>query len=111
MGRFLPLILMVAALAAEAGCAASRPQPVLAAATPQSGFGYSDTKLAPDRYEVRYATPVLSLPADEKARAGAVEKKSSVPTIWRYGMPPSWRSPAASASSLSARPIATPSCR
>ena len=75
MGRFLPLLLLVAALAAAAGCAASRPQPVLAAATPQSGFGYSDTKLAPDRYEVRYATPALSLPADAKARAGAVEKE------------------------------------
>jgi hypothetical protein len=47
----------------------------MAASTPDSGFGYSDTKLAPDRYEVRYVTPALSLPADAKVRARAVEKE------------------------------------
>ena len=45
----------------------------MVAATPQSGFGYSETKLAPDRYEVSYVTPALSLPADSKARARAGE--------------------------------------
>ena len=73
MGRFLPLALMVVALAACAG----RPQPetksAMVAATPQSSFGFSETKLAPDRYEVRYVTPALSLPADSKARARAGE--------------------------------------
>ena len=47
----------------------------MVAATPQSGFGFSETKLAPDRYEVRYVTPALSLPADSKARASALEKE------------------------------------
>ena len=48
----------------------------MVAATPQSGFGYSETKLAPGRYEVSYVTPALSLPADSKARASALEKEA-----------------------------------
>jgi len=47
----------------------------MVAATPQSGFGYSETKFSPDRYEVRYATPALKLPADSESRASAVEKE------------------------------------
>ena len=77
MGRFLPLLLMVAALAAAAGCAASRPQPVLAAATPcrSKVFGYSDTKLA--RIVTRWLRHPggQSLPTDAKARADVVEKE------------------------------------
>ena len=75
MSRFLPLGLLMIAIAA---CAAGPPpqtKSAMVAATPQSGFGYSETKLAPDRYEVSYVTPALSLPADSKARASALEKE------------------------------------
>jgi hypothetical protein len=47
----------------------------MVAATPQSGFGYSETKFSPTRYEVRYATPTLKLPPDAENRASAVEKE------------------------------------
>jgi len=73
MGRSSLLILIVAA--ALAGCAVHPRQTAMVAATPQSGFGYSETKLSPDRYEVRYATPALKLPADSESRASAVEKE------------------------------------
>ena len=70
---------MALMLMAVAACAA-RPPPetksAMVAATPQSGFGYSETKLAPGRYEVSYVTPALSLPADSKARASALEKEA-----------------------------------
>jgi hypothetical protein len=75
MDRFLSMALILVALAA----CAERPPPAtksaMVAATPQSAFGYSETKLAPDRYEVSYVTPALSLPADSKARASALEKE------------------------------------
>ena len=76
MSRFLPLGLLMIAIAA---CAAGPPpqtKSAMVAATPQSGFGYSETKLASDRYEVSYVTPALSLPADGKARASALEKEA-----------------------------------
>jgi hypothetical protein len=75
MSRFFTWVLLAAALGALTGCATRTSRPAMAAATPASGFGYSDTKLAPDRYEVSYATPALTLPADAKARASAVEKE------------------------------------
>ena len=62
-------------MAALAGCATHPRQTAMVAATPQSGFGYSETKLSPTRYEVRYATPALKLPADAESRASAVEKE------------------------------------
>ncbi|HEY8015850.1 MAG TPA: hypothetical protein VIE35_08475 [Dongiaceae bacterium] len=62
-------------MAALAGCAAHPRQAAMVAATPQSSFGYSETKLSPTRYEVRYATPALKLPADAESRASAVEKE------------------------------------
>jgi hypothetical protein len=73
MGRSSLRILIVAA--ALAGCAVHPRQTAMVAATPQSGFGYSETKFSPDRYEVRYATPALKLPADSESRASAVEKE------------------------------------
>src|SRR5258707_4504203 len=73
MGRFPFRILIV--MAALAGCAAHPRQTAMVAATPQSGFGYSETKFSPTRYEVRYATPTLKLPPDAENRASAVEKK------------------------------------
>ena len=77
----------------------------MVAATPQSSFGFSETKLAPDRYEVRYVTPALSLPADSKARA-RWRRRGNAPMTWPSGARRSWRSPAASASSASAPAIA-----
>lgn len=47
----------------------------MVAATPQRGYGYSEAKLAADRYEVSYATPVLDLPAEGEARASVLEKE------------------------------------
>ena len=44
-------------------------------AAPPSGFGYSETELAADRYRVRYRTPEVGVPADEKARTTALEQE------------------------------------
>ena len=75
MGRVFIWFVLATAIATAAGCATRTSRTAMVAATPASGFGYSDTKLAPDRYEVRYATPAVVLPADAKARASAVEKE------------------------------------
>ena len=75
MGRVFTWFLLAAAITAVTGCATRTSRTAMVAATPASGVGYGDTRLAPDRYEVRYATPALVLPADAKARVSAVEKE------------------------------------
>ena len=109
MERFPLRILIV--MAALAGCAAHPRQTAMVAATPQSGFGYSETKLSPTRYEVRYATPALKLPADTENRASAVEKEKQRAfdlALWHAA---EIALAGASPSLASDRPIATPICR
>jgi hypothetical protein len=86
MARLLTCVLLAAAIGALTGCATRTPRTAMSAATPASGFGYSDTKLAADRYELRYATPPLDLPADAEARTRAVEKEKQRAydlAVWR----------------------------
>src|SRR5262249_50445482 len=75
-------------LALQSGCAAGRAahQPVMAAATRESGYGYSATKLAGDRYELSYITPPLSLATDPKSRAVQIEAQEQQAydlALWR----------------------------
>ncbi len=49
----------------------------MVAASPDAGYGYSDQRLAPDVYDVRYISPELSLPEDEDARARRVDAEKA----------------------------------
>jgi hypothetical protein len=75
MGRLSPIALVLLVVAGCAGRPAPATRSAMVAATPQSGFGYSETRLAPDRYEVSYVTPALNLPAEGTARAGELERE------------------------------------
>jgi hypothetical protein len=58
----------------------------MAAATRESGYGYSATKLAGDRYELSYITPPLSLATDPKSRAVQIEAQEQQAydlALWR----------------------------
>ncbi len=56
-------------------CATRPPQPAMVPQVQPSGFGYSETKLGVDRFEVRYVTPDMALPVDEDRRAGALSEQ------------------------------------
>ena len=70
-------MLAVIAVALLAGCAERAPQTAMVAASPNGGYGYSDQRLAADLYDVNYTTPVLSLPADEGARARRLDTEKA----------------------------------
>ena len=70
-----PLVLIAVTLLG--GCAERAPQAAMVAASPGDGYGYSEQRLAPDLYDVRYVSPVLSLPADESARTRQLEAEKS----------------------------------
>ena len=59
------------------GCAGRVPQTAMVAASPDGGYGYSEQRLAPDHYDVRYESPALSLPADEGTRARQLDVEKS----------------------------------
>ena len=83
------LLLIAFALIALAGCAGRTPlatRSAMVAATPQSGYGYSETRLSSDRYDVSYVTPALSLPAEGEARASALaqaKRRAYDMALWR----------------------------
>ncbi len=61
-------VFLVAALLGLVGCAQRQPQPAMVAAAAGSGFGYADTRLAADSYDVSYQTPMVSIPVEGSAR-------------------------------------------
>jgi hypothetical protein len=69
-------IFLVSALLGLAGCAQRPPQPAMVAATAGSDFGYADTRVAADRYDVSYQTPVLRIPVEEKARQAELGRQA-----------------------------------
>lgn len=75
------------ALLALAACATPPlPQPAMVPQVQPDGFGYSETRLAPDRFEVRYVTPEVALPVDEDRRAAALadqKQRAYDLALWR----------------------------
>jgi hypothetical protein len=70
-------IVAVVAIALLGGCAERTPQMAMVAASPDGGYGYSDQRIAPDLYDVHYASPELSLPVDEGARARQIDTEKA----------------------------------
>jgi hypothetical protein len=78
---------MLAVVLAVAACAPAHvPQSAMRPRTADGDFGYSEVRVAGDRYSVTYATPFLRLSLDSSARAAAIEKeklKAYDLALWR----------------------------
>jgi hypothetical protein len=70
-----------------AGCAGDRsPRPAMVAQAGSGGYGYAETRLAVDRYDVRYVTPALELSSDRdrREREVLVQKQRAFDlALWR----------------------------
>src|SRR5260221_9040721 len=79
------LAVVVLALLA-AGCATPPPKPAFVAYGTAGTFGYSDTKLSDDLYQVTYVTPYVRTATDEAGRAAelAQQKQQAYElALWR----------------------------
>src|SRR5260221_5950709 len=79
------LAVVVLALLA-AGCATPPPKPAFVAYGTAGTFGYSDTKLSDDLYQVTYVTPYIRTATDEAGRAAelAQQKQQAYElALWR----------------------------
>jgi hypothetical protein len=68
------------------GCASQPPRPAMVPQVQPDGFGYSETRLADDRYEVRYVTPDVPLPVDDTRRLAALtagKQRAYDLALWR----------------------------
>lgn len=72
MGQRSRAVLGLTVLLTLGACATRLPQPAMVAQNHPGGFGYSETKLAADQFEVRYVTPDVPLPVDEDRRFAAL---------------------------------------
>jgi len=69
-----------------AGCATPEPKPAFVAYGTAGTFGYSDTRLADDLYQVTYVTPFIRTATDEAGRAAelAQQKQQAYElALWR----------------------------
>ena len=69
-----------------AGCATPEPKPAFVAYGTAGTFGYSDTRLADDLYQVTYVTPYIRTATDEAGRAAelAQQKQQAYElALWR----------------------------
>ena len=86
--RSLPLAGLIVALAA-AGCSSTQSRPVLvpamAALSATGDYGYSETALAPDLYEVTFVTPSLSAHGVPEADYGLIgeRRRTRDLALWR----------------------------
>jgi hypothetical protein len=86
IGKRSRAVLGLAALLTLGACATRPPQPAMVAQSQQGDFGYSETKLATDRFEVRYATPDVPLPVDEDRKIAALtdqKQRAYDLALWR----------------------------
>jgi hypothetical protein len=88
-GRSKRLAALAAALLLPgwlAGCASPAPKPAFAAYGQSGNFGYSETRLADDAYEVTYVTPYVPTSADPGQRDAALadqKGKAYDLAVWR----------------------------
>jgi hypothetical protein len=81
--------LLAAVLLAVAACSSTQHQPVLvpamAALSATGDYGYSETELAPDRYEVSFVTPSLSAHGDPEDDYGLIGERQRTYdlALWR----------------------------
>src|SRR5258708_6288206 len=69
-----------------AGCARAPPRPAFVAYGTAGTFGYSDTRIADDLYQVTYVTPYIRTATDEAGRAAelAQQKQQAYElALWR----------------------------
>ncbi len=85
----LRLACLLFAVAATAGCSSTQTQPVLvpamAALSTTGDYGWSESALAPDRYEVSFVTPSLSAHGDADADYGLIGERQRTYdlALWR----------------------------
>ena len=65
----LRVLVIVALSLLAAGCATPPPKPAFVAYGSAGTFGYSDTRLSDDLYQVTYVTPYIRTATDEAGRA------------------------------------------
>jgi hypothetical protein len=86
--RSLHIAALILALA-TAACSSTQTQPVLvpamAALSATGDYGWSETALAPDRYEVTFVTPSLSAHGDAEADYGLIGERQRTHdlALWR----------------------------
>ena len=69
-----------------AGCATAPPRPAMVPFSETGEYGFSETRLAPDRYEVRYVTPRLRVSGTdpgESAEIQAERQRAFDLALWR----------------------------
>lgn len=88
MQGFRLLMIAVLALGPVAGCSAmsAPPRPAMVALDTNGDYGFSETKLADDAYQIRYVEPRLQVSTDRAARQAAIEaakQRSYDLALWR----------------------------
>lgn len=88
MQGFRLWMIAVLALGPAAGCSAMNapPRPAMVALDTNGDYGFSETKLADDAYQVRYTEPRLQVSTDRTTRQAAIEaakQRSYDFALWR----------------------------
>jgi hypothetical protein len=84
--RTLATGLAFLALFVAGGCATAPPRPAMVPFAETGSYGFSETQLAPDRYEVRYVSPRLRTSSIDPEDSGEIEaqrQRSFDLALWR----------------------------